>query len=203
MVEKTEKYTISIPPILCLSIDDESPVSPNVEILEKSKDQSTVSPNVEILEKPKDEYLLSPVSPTSPNVDVLEKSKEESLLSPISPVSPNTLEKSIVESNNKPHNFPEGGLKAYMTVLGAFMVFACTFGRMSAFGTYQAWYASHQLEHLSASTISWIGSLQYCVFFFSVRFIFFNCVLSVSLFLILRVRELQLDACTTHMDQHG
>lgn len=69
----------------------------------------------------------------------------------------------------KPHTFPEGGLKANLTVLGAFMAFACTFGQMSAFGTYQAWYASHQLQHLSASTISWIGSLQFWVFFFSVR----------------------------------
>ena len=149
VLEKTEKYTtgITIPPILCLSIDDESPITPNV--LEKSG--------------------IVGESPISPNIEVLEKSKYESPLSPISPVSPNTLEKSIVESDNKPHNFPEGGLKAYLTVLGAFMVFACTFGRMSAFGTYQAWYASHQLQHLSASTISWIGSLQYCVFFFSVR----------------------------------
>lgn len=70
----------------------------------------------------------------------------------------------------KLHTFPEGGLKAYLTVLGAFMVLACTFGQLSAFGTYQAWYASHQLQHLPASTISWIGSLQFWVFFFSVRF---------------------------------
>ena len=74
--------------------------------------------------------------------------------------------------SNKPHNFPEGGLKANLTVLGAFMAYTCTFGQMSAFGTYQSWYASHQLQHLPASTISWIGSLQFWVFFFSVRFNF-------------------------------
>ena len=73
---------------------------------------------------------------------------------------------------NKPEEFPEGGLKANLTVLGAFMAFACTFGQMSAFGTYQAWYTSHQLQHLSASKISLIGSLQFWVFFFSVRFNF-------------------------------
>ena len=78
---------------------------------------------------------------------------------------------------NKPHNFPEGGLKAYLTVLGASMAFACTFGQMNSFGTYQAWYASHQLQHLPASTISWIGSLQFWIFFFSVRF---NFVLSFT-----------------------
>lgn len=72
----------------------------------------------------------------------------------------------------KLHDFPEGGLKAYLTVLGAFMALACTFGQLSAFGTFQAWYASHQLHHLPASTISWIGSLQFWVFFFSVCFNF-------------------------------
>jgi hypothetical protein len=85
-----------------------------------------------------------------------------------SPISPNVLEKSINE--DQPHNFPEGGLKAYLTVLGAFMAFASIFGRMSAFGIYQVWYGSNQLQHLSASTISWIGSLQYGIFFVSVRF---------------------------------
>lgn len=84
---------------------------------------------------------------------------------------PKDLEPPIEE--NKPHNFPEGGLKGYLTVLGACMALACTFGQLSAFGTYQAWYASHQLRHLPASTISWIGSLQFWVFFFSVRFNFF------------------------------
>lgn len=73
---------------------------------------------------------------------------------------------------NKSHQFPEGGLKAYLTVLGAFMALACTFGQLSAFGTFQAWYASHLLRHLPASTISWIGSLQLWIFFFSVRFNF-------------------------------
>jgi hypothetical protein len=83
---------------------------------------------------------------------------------------PKVLELPIEENN--PHNFPEGGFKAYLTVLGASMALACTFGQLSAFGTYQAWYASHQLRHLPASTISWIGSLQFWVFFFSVSFNF-------------------------------
>lgn len=66
------------------------------------------------------------------------------------------------------HAYPEGGFKAYMTVLGAFIALFCTFGQMNAFGTFQAWYASHQLRHMPASTISWIGSLQLWIFFFSV-----------------------------------
>ena len=101
------------------------------------------------------------------------------------------------------HNFPEGGLKAYLTVVGSFMALACTFGQLSAFGTFQAWYASHQLQHLPASTISWIGSLQFWVFFFSVCFNFdlslhksFPGLISFSL-----NRVLPSDACLMPMDQ--
>ena len=65
--------------------------------------------------------------------------------------------------------FPDGGARAWLTVFGAFLSLFCTFGQLNSFGTFQAWYAEHQLEHMSPSTIAWIGSLQLWVFFFSVR----------------------------------
>jgi hypothetical protein len=70
---------------------------------------------------------------------------------------------------NRTPQFPEGTTKGYLAVFGAFMALFCTFGQMNAFGTFQAWYAEHQLNHLEPSTIAWIGSLQLWVFFFSVR----------------------------------
>lgn len=63
---------------------------------------------------------------------------------------------------------PDGGWQAWLTVLGAFLALFCTFGQLSAFGTFQSWYEEHQLASMSPSTISWIGSLQLWVFFFSV-----------------------------------
>ena len=60
------------------------------------------------------------------------------------------------------------GAKAWLTVLGAFLALFCTFGQLNSFGTFQTWYAEHQLHHLPPSTIAWIGSLQLWVFFFSV-----------------------------------
>lgn len=63
----------------------------------------------------------------------------------------------------------DGGVRAWLTVLGGFIALFCSFGQLNAFGTFQAWYATHQLSHLHPSTISWIGSLQLWVFFFSVR----------------------------------
>lgn len=59
------------------------------------------------------------------------------------------------------------GIRPYLTVFGAFLALFCTLGQMNSFGTYQTWYATHQLDKLSPSTISWIGSLQLWVFFFS------------------------------------
>jgi hypothetical protein len=62
----------------------------------------------------------------------------------------------------------DGGAKAWMTVLGAFTALFCTYGQMSAFGTFQAWYEGHQFQHLPPSAIAWIGSLQLFIFFLSV-----------------------------------
>ena len=62
----------------------------------------------------------------------------------------------------------DGGLNAWLTLVGSCASLFCAFGQMSAFGTFQTYYADHQLQHLSASTISWIGSVQFWVFFFSV-----------------------------------
>lgn len=63
----------------------------------------------------------------------------------------------------------EGGAKGILTVIGAFFALFSTFGLLNTFGTFQLWYASHQLSAYSPSTISWIGSLQLWLFFFSVR----------------------------------
>ncbi|KAJ7456115.1 MFS general substrate transporter [Mycena latifolia] len=68
---------------------------------------------------------------------------------------------------NRTPQFPEGCTKGYLAIFGAFMALFCTFGQMNAFGTFQTWYAEHQLNTLEPSTIAWIGSLQLWVFFFS------------------------------------
>lgn len=66
------------------------------------------------------------------------------------------------------HRGPCVDVRAHLTVLGAFLALFCTFGQMNTFGTFQTWYASHQLQSMPPSTISWIGSLQLWVFFVSV-----------------------------------
>ncbi|KAF7323715.1 MFS general substrate transporter [Mycena kentingensis (nom. inval.)] len=56
--------------------------------------------------------------------------------------------------------FPEGGTRAWLTVLGAFCINFCGFGYATAFGVYQDYYVREYLSESSPSAISWIGSLN-------------------------------------------
>ncbi|KAF5376605.1 hypothetical protein D9757_009599 [Collybiopsis confluens] len=56
--------------------------------------------------------------------------------------------------------FPEGGLRAWLSVLGGFMIMICTLAFGSSFGVYQDYYTRIFLNEHTASQISWIGSLQ-------------------------------------------
>ncbi|GFG01371.1 monocarboxylate transporter 1 [Aspergillus udagawae] len=57
-------------------------------------------------------------------------------------------------------NFPDGGYKAWLTVLGGWLAFISSIGFLSAFSVFQSFYSSTQLPTYSPSDISWIGSLQ-------------------------------------------
>ena len=59
------------------------------------------------------------------------------------------------------------GLKAWLTVFGGALMLFCS-GQITAFGVFETYYAQHQLRGVSPSTISWIGSLQLWVLYFSV-----------------------------------
>ncbi|KZP00833.1 MFS general substrate transporter [Calocera viscosa TUFC12733] len=58
------------------------------------------------------------------------------------------------------HIHPDGGLRAWMTVAGAWWISSICFGYANAFGVYQAYYVEELLPSYSTSAISWIGSLQ-------------------------------------------
>ncbi|KAI9706209.1 MAG: hypothetical protein M1820_004970 [Bogoriella megaspora] len=63
-------------------------------------------------------------------------------------------------------NFPQSvsptqaSAKAWLRVLGCFIVFINTWGLASSFGVYQAFYQSDLLPSYSPSEISWIGTVQ-------------------------------------------
>ncbi|KAK7466083.1 hypothetical protein VKT23_004808 [Stygiomarasmius scandens] len=53
---------------------------------------------------------------------------------------------------------PDGGLSAWLTVLGSFLVQVCGFGYTTSFGVFQDFYTRHYITNASSSAISWIGS---------------------------------------------
>ncbi|GAA6062305.1 hypothetical protein JCM10212_004393, partial [Sporobolomyces blumeae] len=60
---------------------------------------------------------------------------------------------------------PDGGLRAWLNVVGGFLVLFASFGYTNAFGVYQAYYSQTIYRRYSDSAISWIGSVQLCLFF--------------------------------------
>ena len=68
-----------------------------------------------------------------------------------------------------------GDWTGFLAIFGAFFALLCSFGQINAFGTYQSWYANHQLSSHSPSSISWIGSLQLWTFFFMVGYLACGC----------------------------
>ncbi|OBZ76523.1 hypothetical protein A0H81_03492 [Grifola frondosa] len=73
----------------------------------------------------------------------------------------------------------DGGLQAWLTVLGGWIAGFCTFGAASSFGVYQALYTIEGTS--SASNISWIGSVQLCLIS---QWIFGTLLLVFSLFML-------------------
>ncbi|KAL2811462.1 putative monocarboxylate permease [Aspergillus granulosus] len=55
---------------------------------------------------------------------------------------------------------PNGGLQAWLQVLGGFLFVLNTWGMANAFGVFQTYYATTLLPTSSQSSISWIGSIQ-------------------------------------------
>ncbi|KAL1867536.1 hypothetical protein VTK73DRAFT_4139 [Phialemonium thermophilum] len=61
---------------------------------------------------------------------------------------------------------PDGGLKAWLTVVGGWLCQFCSFGFINALGTFQYVYEKEILPHESASDISWILTMQLFLMFF-------------------------------------
>ncbi|KAI1410325.1 putative MFS monocarboxylate transporter [Hypoxylon sp. FL1857] len=55
---------------------------------------------------------------------------------------------------------PDGGLVAWLQVVGGFALLFNTWGMINTFGVFQTYYETELLQHMSPSAISWIGSIQ-------------------------------------------
>ncbi|KAF2114255.1 major facilitator superfamily domain-containing protein [Lophiotrema nucula] len=54
---------------------------------------------------------------------------------------------------------PDGGLRAWLVAAGGFCIFFSTLGFVSAFGVFQEYYMTHQLQNRSSDDIAWVGSV--------------------------------------------
>lgn len=63
-------------------------------------------------------------------------------------------------------SYPEGGLRAWLVVLGSFSGMAASFGLMNSIGTFQAYVSTNQLSSYSPSAVGWIFSLYVFLAFF-------------------------------------
>ncbi|KAI2627893.1 MFS general substrate transporter [Hypomontagnella submonticulosa] len=82
------------------------------------------------------------------DVDVDVKAKQTTAIPAQGAPPPNSLE------------VPDGGLTAWLQVLGALVVMLTTWGLINSFGVYQTYYETVLLTSNTSSQISWIGSLQ-------------------------------------------
>ncbi|KAM5543470.1 hypothetical protein V8D89_002721 [Ganoderma adspersum] len=62
-------------------------------------------------------------------------------------------------------DYPDGGLRAWLVVLGGSLGLCATFGFVNAWGIFQVYYQEVMLKDMSPSDIAWIGSLQYALVF--------------------------------------
>jgi MFS family permease len=74
---------------------------------------------------------------------------------------------SCVSTDAYGNTYPEGGLQAYLCVLGSFCGLMAALGMMNTLGTYQSYLSTHQLRTSSSSAIGWIFGLYAFLSFFA------------------------------------
>jgi MFS family permease len=71
-----------------------------------------------------------------------------------------------VAGGTNPADFPDGGLEAWLVILGCWCALFCSFGWINCIGIFQDYYQENQLRAYSPSTVSWISSMEtFCMFF--------------------------------------
>ncbi|GEM11995.1 MFS monocarboxylate transporter [Rhodotorula toruloides] len=166
--------TTSTAPILAVtSADDELHKTPTRGVTPEPVLQRSQVDEVEELEKPLPVLPATKVS-SSYDEESLISSKDKSEvaidMSKTSSTYP-PIKAELPTSTPIPHDEvvaiapPDGGLRAWLNVLGGFLILFASFGLVTAYGVFQAYYKQAFLRDHSESAISWIGSVQLCLFF--------------------------------------
>ncbi|GLB40213.1 putative MFS general substrate transporter [Lyophyllum shimeji] len=86
-----------------------------------------------------------------------------SFITDTAPLSPKAEHDQHDQARYSPNesSIPDGGLRAWSTVIGAWFMMFAMFGYINSFGVYQDFYTRDFLSESTPSRISWIGSLQF------------------------------------------
>lgn len=113
-----------------------------------------------------EEYEISPYNYTAPSADeeLANKEKDYHVTAGQAEAETASVGASVSRvptriSINDVKAIPNGGLLAWLQVLGAWMLFFDTWGIINTFGAYQTYYEA-TFTSSSSSDISWIGSVQ-------------------------------------------
>jgi hypothetical protein len=75
-------------------------------------------------------------------------------------------ELSTLQEEDEEMNFPEGGLRSWSVVLGAWCAMIPSMGLLNSLGIIHAWTSTHQLKGYSESSIGWIfGAYGFFLYF--------------------------------------
>ncbi|KAJ6013847.1 hypothetical protein N7540_008438 [Penicillium herquei] len=90
---------------------------------------------------------------------ILSSKSESSIPDPVVDSDNSTTENQTPEKSPVPPP-PNGGLNAWLQVAAAFFLFFNSWGLVNTFGVFQTYYEETLLSAYSASSISWIGTVQ-------------------------------------------
>lgn len=77
-----------------------------------------------------------------------------------------TRQTTAVSGTSPEETYPEGGLRAWLVVLGSWFALMSAMGLMNTIAVFQAYTLSHQLRHCSAGTVGWVYSIYTFLAFF-------------------------------------
>lgn len=92
------------------------------------------------------------------------------------------VDRSLQQEVPADNSYPEGGLRAWLVVLGAWCAMIPSMGFLNSLGILHAWTSAHQLKDYSESSIGWIfGAYGFFLYFAGAQTgisHFFTCLIS-------------------------
>lgn len=76
------------------------------------------------------------------------------------------LERHATAATDGGESYPEGGLQAWLVVLGSWLALVSSLGLMNTLATFQTYLTTHQLAEYDDGTVGWIFSIYTFMVFF-------------------------------------